>query len=332
MKLYTKAGDGGRASTANRRSIPKDSPVFELLGTLDEFTSAMGVAKQSAPDKHVFDLIETLQQDIVKLSGELAGYEKFATPDRIRELESAIDSLMETVPEFSGFVLPGKSACGAALDVARTVARRAERRAVAMAATGGVPRDVLIWLNRVSDLMYALDRLCDGMENGGKPAPAPQSSPAARAAEEAPLHYGTVGELTCRRATAICEAVLQRAREQGLRLIAAVCDTGGNLVSLQRDDDAIFASIDIAVNKAFTSASLKMTTEEVGRLAQPGAPLYGIQQTNGGRIVIFGGGVPLLKDGRVVGALGVSGGTLEQDTAMGNFGAEVAQYILNKEV
>ena len=75
-----------------------------------------------------------------------------------------------------------------------------------------------------------------------------------------------------------------------------------------------------------------MTTEEVGRLAQPGAPLYGIQQTNGGRIVIFGGGVPLLKDGRVVGALGVSGGTLEQDTAMGNFGAEVAQYILNKEV
>ena len=125
---------------------------------------------------------------------------------------------------------------------------------------------------------------------------------------------------------------MQRAREEGMRLVAAVCDAGGNLLSLQRDDDAIFASIDIAQNKAFTSASLKMTTEEVGRLSQPGAPLYGIQQTNGGRIVIFGGGVPLVKDGRVVGALGVSGGTAEQDTAMSNFGDEVAQYILNKEV
>ena len=86
MKLYTKAGDGGRASTANRRSIPKDSPVFELLGTLDEFTSAMGVAKQSAPDKHVFDLIETLQQDIVKLSGEKLDH--IHTPDPVMlELE-----------------------------------------------------------------------------------------------------------------------------------------------------------------------------------------------------------------------------------------------------
>ena len=133
MKLYTKAGDSGRASTMTRRSIPKDSPIFELLGTLDEFSSSMGVAKQSAPDKRVLELIETLQQDIIKLCGELAGYEKFATADRVRELENAIDALMETVPEFSGFVLPGKSPCGAALDVARTIARRAERKAVAMA-------------------------------------------------------------------------------------------------------------------------------------------------------------------------------------------------------
>lgn len=332
MKLYTKAGDSGRASTMTRRSIPKDSPIFELLGTLDEFSSSMGVAKQSAPDKRVLELIETLQQDIIKLCGELAGYEKFATVDRVRELENAIDALMETVPEFSGFVLPGKSPCGAALDVARTIARRAERKAVAMATTGGVPREMLMWLNRVSDLMYALARLCDGMENGGQPTPPPVTSPAQVAAASAPLHYGTIGQLTCRRATAICEAVLQRAREEGLHLVAAVCDAGGNLISLQRDDDAIFASIDIATNKAFTAASLKMTTEQVAALAQPGAPLYGIQHTNGGRIVVFGGGVPLLMNGAVVGALGVSGGSAEQDIMMSNFGAEVAQYILNKEV
>ena len=179
MTLYTKAGDNGRASTATRRSIPKDSPIFELLGTLDEFTSSMGVAKQLAPNDRVHDLLETLQQDIIKLNGELAGFAKFATADRVAELERAIDSLMETVPEFSGFTLPGASPCGAALDVARAVARRAERKAVAMATTGGVPREMIMWLNRVSDLMYALARLCDGLAVGGTPTPAPTTSPAA---------------------------------------------------------------------------------------------------------------------------------------------------------
>ena len=75
------------------------------------------------------------------------------------------------------------------------------------------------------------------------------------------------------------------------------------------------------MNKAFTSASLKMTTKEVGELAAPGAPLYGIQNTNGGKIVIFGGGVPLMKNGTIVGALGVSGGSAELDTAIADFGA-----------
>lgn len=76
-------------------------------------------------------------------------------------------------------------------------------------------------------------------------------------------------------------------------MVAAVCDAGGNAVALQRDDDAYIASVDVASNKAFTAVSLKMTTEQVGRLAQPGAPLYGVQHTNQGRIVIFGGGRPL---------------------------------------
>ena len=330
MKLYTKAGDSGRTGTVTRRSIPKDSPVFELLGTLEEFNSSMGIAKQSAPDKQVFELLEALQKDTVKLSDELAGREKFATADRVRELEDAIDALTEKVPAFSGYVLPGKSPCGAALDASRAIARRAERKAVAMAATGGVPREVLMWLNRVSDLMYALARLCDGMASDTHPVPPPAAAPAETAG--APLHYGAPGQLTCARATAICEAVLQRAREEGMRLVAAVCDAGGNLISLQRDDDAIFASIDIAVNKAFTSASTKMTTAQLAALAQPGAPLFGIQHTNEGRIVIFGGGVPILHNGAVVGGFGVSGGTAEQDTQMGNFAAEVAQYILNKEV
>jgi len=95
-----------------------------------------------------------------------------------------------------------------------------------------------------------------------------------------------------------------------------------------RTDDAFIASVDIAMNKAFTSVSLKMSTDELGRLAQPGESLYGIQFTNNGRIVIFGGGVPLLNDGVIVGGFGVSGGTAEQDTAFGEYAKELFEKEL----
>ena len=121
MNLYTKKGDGGRTSTMTRLNIPKSSPIFDLLGTLDEFTSALGVAKLKAPDA-VGNIIEELQHSIISLCGEIAGSSKFASPDKIAQLEKAIDSVMETVPEFSGFILPGTSEAGAALDVARTIA------------------------------------------------------------------------------------------------------------------------------------------------------------------------------------------------------------------
>jgi uncharacterized protein GlcG (DUF336 family) len=93
----------------------------------------------------------------------------------------------------------------------------------------------------------------------------------------------------------------------------AVVDGEAGLVYLARMDDALPASRDLAVAKAQTAASLRMATDEVGRLAQPGAPLYGIQHVAPGRIVLFGGGLPLQLGGTVVGGIGVSGGTVEED-------------------
>lgn len=322
MNLYTKKGDGGRASTMTRMNIPKSSPVFDVLGTLDEFTSALGVAKRRVPASLV-PIIEELQNNIIALSGELAGGQKFATGERVRQLENAIDSLMENAPPFSGFILPGDSEGGAALDLARTVARRAERCAVAASQTGGVSRDILAWMNRMSDLIYALARVCDRMASGSSAGTAVLKPSALSGSGPGPAKLAPAGEGFCDMADALCRAVRLRAREEGLRVVAAVCDAGGNAVALQRDDDAYIASVDVASNKAFTAVSLKMTTEQVGRLAQPGAPLYGIQHTNGGRIVIFGGGAPLSRGGVIIGGLGVSGGSAEQDTALCQYGVQV---------
>ncbi len=130
--------------------------------------------------------------------------------------------------------------------------------------------------------------------------------------------------ITSAQADILCDVVLARARAMGLRLVAAVCDDGGNLLALRRDDDAFIASLDIAANKAFTAVSLKMPTKALAQLAAPGGELYGIQHTNGGRIVIFGGGVPITRSGAVIGGFGVSGGTAAQDTEMGDFAQQFA--------
>jgi len=309
MKLYTREGDSGRSGTKTRRNIPKDSPVFELIGTLDECSGQLGLARMKMPQA-LSPIVDELRESLSALSDEMAGEGRFATAERVSRLEKAIDSLMEQ-PLMQTEAPLIISEGGAAMDVARAVARRAERKAVAMSTVGGVTREAMAWLNRVSDLMEALARLCDRTQSVSAPSTQGGVVPSA-----------VSGDGFCAAATTLCAAVIARAREEGLRVVTAVCDAGANLVCLMRDDEAYIASIDVAMGKAYTSASLKMDTEEVGRLTQPGAPFYGLQQTNQGRIVTFGGGVPLLVNGQLVGSLGVSGGSADQDAALARWGAE----------
>ena len=121
-------------------------------------------------------------------------------------------------------------------------------------------------------------------------------------------------------AKAMVSAAEQKAHEMGLAMNIAVMDAGRNLVAFHRMDGAWVASIDITIDKAFTSAGRGLTTREIGEMAQPGQPLFGINTTNGGRIVIFAGGIPLMRDGEVAGAIGVSGGTVDEDHEEGKAG------------
>jgi uncharacterized protein GlcG (DUF336 family) len=114
-----------------------------------------------------------------------------------------------------------------------------------------------------------------------------------------------------------------------LAAVIAVSDQAGRIQAVHVMDDAFIASYDIAVNKTFTSAGLKMSTAELCKLAQPGQPLYGIQHTNEGKIVIFGGGEPLEVEGKIIGALGVSGGTAEQDTMLAAYGKEILKEVIS---
>ena len=119
--------------------------------------------------------------------------------------------------------------------------------------------------------------------------------------------------ITLEQAKEIVSAAENKAQQMGLPMNIAVMDAGRNLLAFHRMDGAWVASIDIAIDKAFTSAGRGLTTRKIGELAQPGQPLFGVNTTNGGRIVIFAGGIPLMRDGEVVGAIGVSGGAVDED-------------------
>ncbi len=105
----------------------------------------------------------------------------------------------------------------------------------------------------------------------------------------------------------------EKAREINVPMVVAVVDAGGNLVALQRMDQALLVSIDIAVNKAYTAVAIKIPTHELAKIAQPEQPLFGIHNADGGRIVIFGGGFPLKRNEEIIGGIGVSGGSVEED-------------------
>ncbi len=126
--------------------------------------------------------------------------------------------------------------------------------------------------------------------------------------------------ITLEEAQRIISAAKQKAQEIGQPMNLAVMDAGRNLKAFERMDGAWVASIDIAIDKAFTSAGRGLSTKDIGEMAQPGQPLFGINTTNGGRIVIFAGGLPLVRDGEVVGAIGVSGGTVDQDQEVAEAG------------
>ncbi|MGE5645622.1 MAG: GlcG/HbpS family heme-binding protein [Acidobacteriota bacterium] len=128
--------------------------------------------------------------------------------------------------------------------------------------------------------------------------------------------------LTLADARRVIAAAEKKAAEIGQPMNIAVVDEGGNLVAHVRMDGAWLGSIDISINKAFTSRAFDISTKELSKLTQPGADFYGIHASNHGRIMIFAGGIPLKRDGKVAGAVGVSGGSGKQDHEVAEAGAQ----------
>jgi uncharacterized protein GlcG (DUF336 family) len=120
----------------------------------------------------------------------------------------------------------------------------------------------------------------------------------------------------------VISAAETKAKELGQPMNIAVADEGGNLVAHVRMDNAWIGSIDIAQKKAFTSRAFDISTKDLAAHSQSGGQFFGIHASNNGKVMIFAGGIPLKKEGKVVGAIGVSGGSGEQDHAVAEAGAK----------
>jgi ATP:cob(I)alamin adenosyltransferase len=319
--VYTRTGDKGLTGLFGGSRVPKQDPEVEAYGTVDEANSAIGEAKAAATDESVRATLHGIQQRLFVAAAELASDAKgreildntISAAD-VSDLESLIDMCLEVTGPQREFVVPGRDVPSAALHRARTVTRRAERRVLTMAETVPVRPELITYLNRLSDTLYALARLTEHQHDMVTIEQVVRRSVAkALGGESSAAPTGRTARYDLAALKLMAEAAETKAAELAVPVVFAGVDAGGNLMLLHRMSDSLLGSIDLAIGKAFTSAAFKLPTSALKDPSGPAGELHGIQGSNGGRVVVFGGGLPVFVNGHLAGGIGVSGGTVDQD-------------------
>ncbi len=349
-KFYTGQGDKGLTALTPAAQVSKADERVGAYGAVGELIASLGMVK-SATECPIFrGKVERIQRTLRTLAEGLrdprSGKYVFST-EEIAFLENDMDEMLARVPaESLTDALPGGNEQSARLDVAHAVARRAERDVIAMDRRYAVPATFKTYINRLSDHLLVAARYSDMLhkqdaERKAVAAPVAASAPTVAAATVAPVGAPTpasapisdrdaiVSEILARlgspkaldlaRAKAVIAAVEEAARAEGKQAVVAVCNAEGNPIAVHCMDGAFLVSYEVAVKKAYTAVAVKMSTMELSALCQPGGTFYGLQALD--KVITFGGGVPLYADGLIVGGLGVSGGTGEEDHALALVGA-----------
>ncbi|MDU2064788.1 MAG: cob(I)yrinic acid a,c-diamide adenosyltransferase [Sporomusaceae bacterium] len=164
MKVYTKTGDKGTTGLYTGERVDKDSLRVEAYGSVDEITSFLGLARSQCSDSSVKEAIFVLQKKLMSLMADLASLGEdtaYITETDIHDIETAIDSFEGKLPPLTSFLIPGNAHSSALLDVARTVTRRAERQVLRLSKVETVNSFVPVYLNRLSDFCFVLERFED---------------------------------------------------------------------------------------------------------------------------------------------------------------------------
>ncbi len=173
MPIYTRTGDKGTTSLFDKTRVLKSSDRVETYGTIDELNSMLGAAIAALSSKHKVSIInikkelELIQHDLLEIGSALANPQSLPIKGlsaRPTDFEKMIDKMTAKMPELKNFILPGGSRAGSLLHVSRTIARRAERRIVALIQTEDIDQDIVIYVNRLSDLLFTMARFANHKE------------------------------------------------------------------------------------------------------------------------------------------------------------------------
>lgn len=164
-KVYTKTGDDGQTSLVGGKRVSKASPRVDSYGDVDELNSVLGISRSNIKDSELEDILITVQNDLFIMGGDLATPRDSeykvprVTDEMVKAIENHIDKYLEEVGSLKEFILPGGDSGGAYLHLARTVCRRAERKVVELGKTEVINGSVMVYLNRLSDLLFVLARV-----------------------------------------------------------------------------------------------------------------------------------------------------------------------------
>ncbi|AJJ24100.1 cob(I)yrinic acid a,c-diamide adenosyltransferase [Yersinia enterocolitica] len=322
MSIYTKTGDAGTTALFTGQRVKKSHPRVETYGTLDELNAALSLCARVAQGEENLQLLDAIQHQLFYFSAELAS-EGIETPpcgrksiseQDIQALEQAVDRCIAQLPPVQGFILPGNTEAGSRLHFARTLARRCERRLIELAEQVPVRPVLLQYLNRLSDCLYALARDEDQRQTLQQTAHTVVARYLAATTEKpvattqptsAGLGFSDVHQLV--------KLAVEAAMTLQITVVVALADRHGNMIMTYRMPDTLLVSSELAPKKAWTAVALKTATHQLSAAIQPGADLFQLEASTGGKVVSFGGGYPLWRDGQLVGGLGISGGSVEQD-------------------
>lgn len=323
--IYTRTGDQGQTSLVGGSRIRKSDLRVECYGSIDEANSMLGLAYSGASQEYLRTTINAIQHRLFSLAAELASDENgtaamkgLISEEDVTFLEEVVDHCMETTGKMRGFVVPGADPTSSALHVARTIVRRAERRMVALTESHPLREVVMRYVNRLSDAIYSLARFQEETVYQEQMRDCVTN----QARNTLTEYRGSLPPLSLE----VLERMLGRAKEKskelGVPIVFSAVDNGGDLLLLERMEGALPGSVEVSARKAYTANAFHMPTHELGEAAKPGGALHGIENAVPGKIVLLGGGFPYIVDGKTVGGIGVSGGTVEQDM-------EIAQYAMS---
>lgn len=324
--IYTKTGDKGQTSLVGGSRISKSDLQVECYGTIDEANSMLGLAYANTCQEYIRSTVHTIQGRLFSLAAELASdsegaskMKELISEEDVAFLERVVDTCTETTGKMTRFVIPGVDSASSALHVARTFVRRAERRMVELSGKHPVRQVLMRYVNRLSDAIYAMARLQEETVAQTK-----MREKVTDLVKDALAGYSDgLPPISLEILERMAARAKEKSRELGVPVVFSAVDSGGNLLLLERMEGALPGSVEVSAGKAYTANAFHMPTHELGQAAQPDGPLYGIGNAAPGKIILFGGGFPYVSAGQVVGGIGVSGGTVEQDMEIARFAMSI---------